>query len=272
MRVLAIGDIMGRLGRRAVCSLVPPLRLELELDYVVANAENAAAGRGTTEKIARELLDHGVDVLTGGNHTWAITDYAETLAGELPVLRPANYPAGSPGRGLWHDGRLAVINLIGRTFMEPLDDPFVQAIALLEQVPDGASVLVDFHAEATSEKQAMGWHLDGLAAAVVGTHTHVPTADARLLPQGTAFVTDLGMCGARDSVIGTETAAVLHKFRSGLPTRLPPETRGPAVFSSVMIEIDDQSGRATHIERIDRLFEETPVRRDSVRRDLGAEA
>ena len=252
MRVLTIGDVMGRLGRQAVAGLVPALRRELALDYVVANAENAAAGRGTTEKIARELLDAGVDVLTGGNHTWAMEEFAATLAGDLPVLRPANYPAGSPGRGLWQDGRLAVLNLIGRTFMEPLDDPFAAATEVLAGLPSGLPLLVDFHAEATSEKQAMGWHLDGRAAAVVGTHTHVPTADARLLPQGTAFVTDLGMCGARDSIIGTESEAVLRKFRTGLPSRLPPAKRGPAVFCSALIEIDDASGRAVRIERMDR--------------------
>ena len=255
MRILTVGDVMGRLGRHVVCTLLPGLRRELEIDYVIVNAENAAAGRGTTAKIVRELLDHGADVITGGNHTWAIPDFAETLDGDMPVLRPANYPAGAPGCGLWQDDRLAVCNLIGRTFMEPLDDPFALATQLLDRVPAGIPTIVDFHAEATSEKQAMGWHLDGRAAAVVGSHTHVPTADPRLLPQGTAFVTDLGMCGARDSVIGTETQAVLRKFRTGLPTRLPPEIHGAAVFCSVMIEIDDASGRACHIERIDRVLD-----------------
>ena len=255
MRVLTVGDVMGRLGRHVVCTLLPGLRRELSLDYVIVNAENAAAGRGTTGKIAQELLDHGADVITGGNHTWAIPDFADTLRGELPVLRPANYPQGAPGRGVWHDGRLAVCNLIGRTFMEPVDDPFALATQLLDGLPSGIPAIVDFHAEATSEKQAMGWHLDGRAAAVVGTHTHVPTADARLLPQGTAFVTDLGMCGARDSVIGTNAEAVLRKFRTGLPTRLPPETAGVAVFCSVMIEIDEDTGRAEHIERVDRVLD-----------------
>lgn len=255
MRVLAVGDVMGRLGRHAVCTLLPSLRRELDVDYAIVNAENAAAGRGTTGKIVKELLEHGADVITGGNHTWAIDDFADTLNSELPVLRPANYPAGAPGRGVWHDGRLAVLNLIGRTFMEPVDDPFAQAEALLAELPTGIPAVVDFHAEATSEKQAMGWHLDGRAAGVVGTHTHVPTADPRLLPQGTAFVTDLGMCGARDSVIGTETEAVLRKFRTGLPTRLPPAKNGAAVFCSVLIEINDESGHARHIERVDRVLE-----------------
>ena len=255
MRVLAVGDVMGRLGRRTVCTLLPELRRELALDYVVVNAENAAAGRGTTGKIAHELLEAGANVLTGGNHTWAIADYSDSLQSELPLLRPANYPAGAPGRGLWHDGRLAVINLIGRTFMEPVDDPFAAADRLLAELPPGLPALVDFHAEASSERQAMGWHLDGRAAAVVGTHTHVPTADPRLLPQGTAVVTDLGMCGARDSIIGSQAAPVLEKFRSGRPQRLPPETEGAAIFCAVVVEIDEGCGRATRIERVDRVLD-----------------
>lgn len=255
MRLLLIGDVVGKAGRRAVVALTPGLREDLRLDYVIANAENAAAGRGTTEKIARQLLEAGVDVLTGGNHTWAIADFAAALDGDLPLLRPANYPAGAAGRGVWSDQRLTVMNLIGRTFMAPLDDPFAAVDALLAEAPPGRPVVVDFHAEATSEKQAFAWHLDGRVAAVVGTHTHVPTADARLLPQGTAFVTDIGMCGARDSIIGTQAEAVLRLFRTGLPTRLPPQERGPAVFHSVLIEIDDASGRARCIERIDRTVD-----------------
>lgn len=255
MRVLLVGDIVGKAGRRALRTLLPPLRDELALDYVVANAENAAAGRGTTEKIARQLLDAGVDVLTGGNHTWAIAAFSDTLRGELPVLRPANYPPGTPGRGLWYDARLAVINLMGRTFMDTVDDPFREADALLKQLPQGVPVVVDFHAEATSEKQALAWHLDGRVAAVVGTHTHVPTADPRILPQGTAALTDLGMCGARDSIIGTEVAAVLQRFRSGLPTRLPPAERGALVFGAALLEIDERSGLAHSIQRIDRVLD-----------------
>ena len=255
MRILALGDVMGKGGRRAVVALTQGLRAELELDYVIANGENAAAGRGTTEKIARALLEGGVDVITGGNHTWAMREFSETLRGELPVLRPANYPEGAPGRGVWSDGRLTVLNLIGRAFMEPLDDPFAKADALLEEIAGGQIIVVDFHAEATSEKQAFGWHLDGRVAAVFGTHTHVPTADARLLPRGTAFITDLGMCGARDSVIGTQTEAVLTKYRTGLPTRLPPEEDGVMVVNGALITIDDGTGQASSIERITRTWE-----------------
>lgn len=255
MRVLLIGDIVGKAGRRAVKESLPALRDELSLDYVIANAENAAAGRGTTAKIARELQQCGVDVLTGGNHTWAIAEFSDVLAGDSSVLRPANYPAGAPGRGVWSDDKIVVLNLIGRTFMAPLDDPFRAVDELLEALPPGRPILVDFHAEATSEKQAFAWHLDGRVTAVVGTHTHVPTADTRLLPQGTAFVTDLGMCGARDSVIGTEVDAVLKRFRSGLPGRLPPQEKGDAVFASVVVEIDDATGAALSIERVDRVVE-----------------
>ncbi len=255
MRVLLVGDIMGRAGRRAIATLVPVLRRELSLDYVIANAENAAAGRGTTAKIAGQLFEAGVDVLTGGNHSWAVDEFHETLDSDLPILRPANYPAGAPGRGIWHDGRLTVMNFIGRTFMAPLDDPFAGIDVLLASAPDSQPIVVDFHAEATSEKQAFGWHLDGRVAAVVGTHTHVATTDVRLLPNGTAFVTDLGMCGARDAIIVSEVEPVLKRFRTGLPTRLPPATTGPVLFSSVLVEIDDSSGRATAISRVDRLLE-----------------
>ncbi|HJN91168.1 MAG TPA: TIGR00282 family metallophosphoesterase [Dehalococcoidia bacterium] len=254
MRVLLLGDIVGKAGRRAVQALVPDLKSELATDYVIANAENAAAGRGTTEKIARDLLSSGIDVLTGGNHTWAVRDFAETLAGDLPLLRPANYPTGAPGTGVWSDDRLTVMNLIGRTFMHPLDDPFALVDTLIAEIPAGQPILVDFHAEATSEKQAFGWHLDGRVAGVVGTHTHVPTADARILPKGTAFVTDLGMCGARDSVIGSEAESVVSLFRTGMPTRLPPEEKGPAVVNGVLITLDDD-GQAQSIERIDRPWQ-----------------
>jgi metallophosphoesterase (TIGR00282 family) len=256
MRVLLLGDIVGKAGRRAIHGLVGPLRAELGADYVIANAENAAAGRGTTEKIARDLLDAGIDVLTGGNHTWAIRDFAETLAGELPILRPANYPKGAPGSGVWSDGQLTVMNLIGRTFMQPLDDPFALVDTLVATAPARIPIMVDFHAEATSEKQAFAWHLDGRVAAVVGTHTHVPTADARLLPKGTAFVTDLGMCGARDSIIGSDAEAVLTLFRTGMPTRLPPEEKGPTMVNGVLISLNND-GHATSIERIDRPWDPT---------------
>lgn len=255
MRVLLVGDVVGKAGRRVVGALLPTMRKELSVDFVVANGENLAHGRGTTEATVKELVSAGVDVISGGNHTWAYPEFVPLLDSNLPVLRPANYPPGVPGKGVWQSERLAIINLIGRTFMDALDDPFRTVDTLLSELPDGLPVLVDFHAEATSEKQALGWHLDGRVAAVVGTHTHVPTADARLLPQGTAYVTDLGMCGARDSVIGADADAVLTRFRTGLPTRLPPAEKGPAVLGAVLIKLDEDIGRARSIERVDRTWD-----------------
>jgi metallophosphoesterase (TIGR00282 family) len=259
MRVLMAGDVVGRPGREALAALLPPLREELRLDLVVVNAENAASGRGLTTRLAKELLRAGADVLSSGNHIYDVREFVPDLdAGVLPVLRPANYPEGAPGRGVLRvrtasGAAVTVINLMGRTFMPvAVDDPFRVADRLIEDVPAGDVVLVDFHAEATSEKQALAWYLDGRVAAVVGTHTHVPTADARLLPRGTAMVTDLGMTGATDSIIGDDVEAVLHRFLTSMPARLPVAAGGDAVMNAVLIEIDGTTGHATHIERVDR--------------------
>ncbi len=252
MRILCIGDIIGKPGRRAAAALLPDLRDELRVDAVIANGENAAGGRGLTVNTAKEIFAAGVDVITSGNHIWDQAEIIPFLEGDPRVLRPANYPAGVPGRGVAHIGALTVINLMGRTFMYEIDDPFRCADRLIESEADGA-VLVDMHAEATSEKVAMGWYLDGRVAAVFGTHTHVPTADQRVLPKGTAFVTDLGMCGPRDSIIGVEVEAVLRKFLTGMPARFTVAEKSKAVqFNSVLIDVDDASGRARSIERVDR--------------------
>jgi hypothetical protein len=238
-----------------VISTVPLLRDELGLDCVIANGENSAGGKGITEKIARELFDAGVDVITGGNHTFQHREVYPYLDAEPRILRPLNYPAGAPGHGVATVGNVTVVNLIGRTFMPAAyDDPFAAADMALKAVSPGQVVVVDFHAEATSEKQAMGWYLDGRVALVVGTHTHVPTADARLLPKGTAYCTDAGMCGARDSVIGDQTEAVLQRFLTQLPTRLP-AADGAAVVNGVMVEVDQTTGRAASIKRCDRQVE-----------------
>ena len=265
-----VGDVVGRPGRDALAQLLPSLRQELGLDVVVVNAENAAAGRGLTTRLAKELLAAGADVLSSGNHIYNVREFIPDLeAGLLPVLRPANYPEGAPGRGVITinlgnstvvpadalDGRgtVTVINLMGRTFMPvEVDDPFRAADRLLDAVPAGSPVLVDFHAEATSEKQALAWYLDGRVAAVVGTHTHVPTADARILPAGTAMVTDLGMAGATDSIIGDDVESVLQRFLTSMPTRLPVAAGGEAVMNAVLIDVDEASGLATRIERVDR--------------------
>lgn len=254
MRVLMVGDVVGRPGRAAVTQILPALRSELSVDRVVLNAENAAAGRGLTEKTARELLDAGVDVITSGNHIFNVREFVPVLDGELPILRPANYPPGAPGRGAHCSGGLTVLNLMGRVFMPvEVDDPFRAVDALLDEIGDDSPVVIDFHAEATSEKQAFSWYVDGRVAAVVGTHTHVPTADTRLLPGGTAVVTDLGMVGVRDSVIGDDVDSVISRFVTSMPTRLPVADGDEVVFGAVLIEIDERTRRSTSIERVDRV-------------------
>lgn len=253
MRLLFLGDIVGSCGREAVIKVVPRLRRELALDYVVANGENVAGGKGITQKTAEELLDCGIDVISGGNHTFQQREVYSYLDDTPVVLRPLNYPPGAPGHGIAQAGDLTVINLIGRTFMgADYDDPFRAVDAALAELPPGRFVLVDMHGEATSEKQAMGWYLDGRVTAVIGTHTHVPTADQRILPRGTAFCTDAGMCGARDSIIGDAIEPVLHRFRTQMPTRLPPAS-GPAVINGLVVEVDDATRQATRIERCDRV-------------------
>jgi metallophosphoesterase (TIGR00282 family) len=253
VRVLLIGDVVGKPGRRAVEALLPELRQELRLDVVVANGENVAGGRGLTMRTARELFDAGVDIISSGNHIWDQKEIIEHLDGEEPITRPANYPPGSPGKGWVSHNGLTLLNLQGRTFMQAIDDPFRTADAALMQIDPATAVMVDFHAEATSEKVAMGWYLDGRVAAVIGTHTHVPTADHRLLPQGTAYCTDAGMTGARDSVIGFEVASVHRLFLTQMPTRLPVEESSREVkLNAVMVEIDDVSRRARSIERVDK--------------------
>ncbi|MEP6871348.1 MAG: TIGR00282 family metallophosphoesterase [Anaerolineaceae bacterium] len=253
MRMLFLGDIVGDCGRDAVVSIVPELRDELELDYVVANGENISGGRGITEKHAEELFDCGIDIITGGNHTFQHRDVYQYLDSTGGITRPLNYPPGAPGHGIAEVGNLTVINVIGRAFMgADYDDPFRAVDEAVKQVGANRFIFVDLHAEATSEKQAMGWFLDGRVTAVIGTHTHVPTADHRVLPRGTAFCSDAGMCGARDSVIGDEIQAVLSRFITQMPTRLPPAT-GVANVNGLFIEADDQSKRATSIVRCDRV-------------------
>jgi metallophosphoesterase (TIGR00282 family) len=255
VRLLFLGDIVGSCGREAVVKTVPLLRQELSLDYVVANGENCSGGRGLTPKHADELFGCGIDVITGGNHTFQHRELYPYLDAKPNITRPMNYPPGAPGRGIARCGDLTVINLIGRVFMgSDYDDPFRAANEALAEVPAGQFVLVDLHAEATSEKQALGWYLDGRVTALVGTHTHVPTADLRVLPKGTAYCSDAGMCGARDSVIGDEVAAVVSRFLTQLPTRLPP-AGGPAVINGLLIEADDTTRRATSIVRCDRVLD-----------------
>ena len=250
MLILAIGDIIGRPGRRAVSQLLPGLREQYGLDLVLANAENTAGGLGLTSTTARELLDAGVDVLTSGNHVWAQKEIIPHLDGEMPILRPLNYPQGVPGRGYLVKGQVLVVNLIGRTFMNDFDSPFKAMDQLLAELKNKPPVIiVDFHAEATSEKMAMGRYLDGRVSAVLGTHTHVGTIDAQLLPQGTAYVTDIGMTGPIDSIIGDDIEKVLQRFLTIIPYRLS-VGKGRVMLNAILVRVDDESGRAISIERI----------------------
>ncbi len=260
MRILFIGDIFGRPGRVSVRDHLPTFRKERPVDLVIANAENAAGGFGLTPAIVEELFDLDIAVLTTGNHIWdkrEIIEYFNSANGNphspaRRVLRPANYPAGTPGVGMY-EGRAgntpyAVINLQGRVFLPQNDDPFRVADALIARTK-AKVVLVDIHAEATSEKVAMGWYLDGRATAVLGTHTHIPTADTRILPGGTAFQTDVGMTGPYDSVIGVQKDLVIQRFLTNMPARWE-AAHGDVHFCGVYLECDEASGKATAVERV----------------------
>lgn len=253
MKILFAGDIVGSPGRRIFRTVVKRMRALGEVHVVVANAENAAAGSGITAPLADELFEAGADVLTLGDHVWDQKGTEVLVAQEKRLVRPANLPAGCPGRG-WVTvqtalGPLTVISLMGRVFLPPMDNPFTCIDALLTQIPAGGSILVDFHAEATSEKIAMGWHLDGRVTAVLGTHTHVQTSDERLLPKGTAYITDTGMTGPADSVIGREVAPVLKKFLTGMPSRFE-VVKGSSVLEGVILDVDRVTGRANSIKRV----------------------
>ncbi len=256
MRILFIGDVVGRPGRQAVREYLRRIKSDQSYDLVIANGENAAGGIGLTPQVANELLDAGVNVLTTGNHVWARRELSDHLQQDDRVLRPLNFPEGAPGAGVTlvtaRNGRLVgVINLMGRVFMEPiLDCPFRAAAAeagrLRERTP---VVLVDFHAEATSEKQAMGWWLDGRVTAVLGTHTHVQTADERVLPGGTAYITDVGMTGPVDSVIGFDRERILRRFTTQLPAAFQ-VAGGPVAVAAVELEVDPETGAALSIRRL----------------------
>ena len=244
---------MGKPGRKAVQLLLPGLIRNYSIDFVVANGENAAAGFGLTYDTAMELLDAGVDVITSGNHIWDQRDIIPYLDSDLPVLRPLNYPPTVPGVGYISKIGILVVNLIGRTFVGNFDCPFRAMDSLLDNIGSKHKIiLVDFHAEATSEKVAMGWYLDGRISALVGTHTHVGTVDTSLLLNGTGYVTDLGMVGPFHSVIGSTIEDVLERFLNQTPRRLKVSSGSLIKFGSVMIDIDEETGRATNIERIDR--------------------
>ena len=255
MRLLYCGDVVGRAGRQAVCERLPELRQRLALDFVLVNGENAAHGFGITEDICRAFYDAGADAVTTGNHVWDRRETIGYIAGDDRLLRPLNYPDGTPGLGANVypvDGgrRVMVMQVMGRLFMDPLDDPFAAAEKALQNHRLGATVdaiIVDVHAEATSEKMAMGHSLDGRVSLVAGTHSHVPTADAHILPGGTAYITDVGMCGDYNSIIGMQKEAAIPRFTTKLPgCRLEP-AKGPATLCAVFVETDDATGLATRI-------------------------
>lgn len=254
MRILMVGDVVGRPGRAAFAKYTPRLRREKNVDLVVVNGENAAGGKGLTRPAFDELLRAGADVVTSGNHIWDKKEVREIIDAEPYLVRPANYPLGTPGRG-WcayplRTRTVGVMNLSGRAFMPALDCPFQKAEELLREMRDHCDIiLLDFHAETTSEKMALAWYLDGRVQAVVGTHTHVQTADERILPGGTAYISDLGMTGPWDSVLGVKKECILQKFTTGLPVRFE-VAEGPCVYSGVLLDIDEPSSRVRGIERV----------------------
>ena len=255
MRVLFIGDIVGSPGREIVRDRLADLVSQKRIDLVIANGENSASGFGITPKIVEELLKCGIEVISGGNHSWDRREIMEFMPYEPRLLRPANFPDGNPGSGMYvgtgkNGVKYAVINLQGRVFLPAIDDPFRKADELLASLfADVAMVFVDMHAETTSEKIALGWYLDGRVTAVVGTHTHVPTADERILPGGTAYLTDVGMTGPYDGVIGVEKQQVLDRFLSSMPNRFEP-ARGDVRLCATVIDCDEKTGKAAKIERL----------------------
>src|SRR5437899_7325804 len=254
MNILMVGDVYGDPGRAAIAKLLPELRQEHAIDFCVVNVENAAGGFGVTPPIARRILDAGADVMTSGNHIWDKKEIVEYIVKENLLLRPANYPPGTPGTGsiVVKAGphKVAVLNMMGRVFLPNLDCPFRKAD---EEIPrlrqETPIIVVDMHCEATSESQAMGWYLDGRVSAVVGTHRHVQTADERILPKGTAYITDLGLTGPTDSVIGVEPAIALQRFLTQMPNRFEP-AKGPVALHAAVIRIDPETGKGLSIERL----------------------
>ena len=255
LTVLFLGDIVGRPGRELLRTGLPALVGHYGVDLVVANVENSAAGFGITREVGEAILEFGVDVMTSGNHIWDKREAIDYIAIEPRLLRPANFPVGVPGNGSYlaetADGQtVGIVNVMGRVFMPPLDDPFAVVLREIDMLRTRARVImVDFHAEATSEKLAMGWHLDGKATLVIGTHTHVQTADERILPNGTAFLTDAGMTGPHDSIIGVDCATALGRFLTGMPARMETATGNPRL-NGVVVQADANTGRALTIERL----------------------
>ncbi|MHB9023953.1 MAG: TIGR00282 family metallophosphoesterase [Armatimonadota bacterium] len=263
MRILFIGDIVGKPGRKAVARILPSWRAQYQPDVIIANGENAAAGMGITAGVADELFELGIQVVTLGNHTFHHKEAAALLEAEPRLLRPLNYPPGVPGRGYGFfpagEATVAVVSLMGRVFMDAIDDPFQGINTLLpllrEQTP---CILIDMHAEATSEKAAVAWMVDGRASAVIGTHTHVPTADERILPGGTAFITDVGMAGPYNSILGVKTETIVRRFLTHMPMKFD-LGEDPVIVCAVLLEIDSTEGRTNQITRLQEVINLTVV-------------
>ncbi|MCM8784328.1 MAG: TIGR00282 family metallophosphoesterase [Candidatus Omnitrophica bacterium] len=257
MKILFLGDIVGRPGREAIRQLLPRIKEEEDIDFSIANAENSAGGSGVTEEIINQLLGTGLDCLTSGDHIWRKKEVYKVINNQPRLLKPANYPEITPGKGsgifLSESGiKIGVLNLQGRVFMEALDCPFRSAMREIEKLlKETPLIVVDFHAEATSEKEAMGWYLDGTVSAVIGTHTHVPTADDKILPKGTAYISDVGMVGPRYSILGRNPAQIIERFITQMPTRFD-IADGEVELQGVVVDIDEHNGKANSIKRISR--------------------
>jgi 2',3'-cyclic-nucleotide 2'-phosphodiesterase len=254
VKILFVGDIFGRPGKKIAAKLIPKIIEEKKVDFCIANGENAAGGFGLTANSAKKMFSYGIDAITSGNHVWDRRETAALLDGSERILRPANYPPGAPGIGYTvmrkGDITIGIINLIGRIFMQPFDCPFRKADEIIDKIRmETKTIFVDFHAECTAEKVALGWHLDGYVSAVVGTHTHVMTADERVLPRGTAYITDVGMTGPHDSVIGVKVEESLGRIMSQRPARFSP-AENRLRLSGVLIDVDVATGKSTSIERI----------------------
>ncbi|ENH96668.1 hypothetical protein J416_09219 [Gracilibacillus halophilus YIM-C55.5] len=255
MKLLFIGDIVGSPGRNMVEEYLPKIKKKYQPHATIMNGENAAAGKGITEKIYKQLLEWGAQAITMGNHTWDKKEIFHFIDDATYMVRPANLPPNTPGNDIAYiktnNHEIAVINLLGRTFMQPVDDPFRKADELIERAKKRTNIIfVDFHAEATSEKQALGWYLDGRVTAIAGTHTHVQTADDRILPNGTSYITDTGMTGPYDGILGTDRESVIKKFLTGLPVRFEVPKDGRTQLSAILVDINEKNGQAKKIERL----------------------
>jgi metallophosphoesterase (TIGR00282 family) len=250
-KILFVGDIIGKYGRKITLEVLPGLIAEFSPHLIIANAENSAHGYGITEKVYQELLGIGIEAFTMGNHMWDKKELAKNIEKFPRLVRPANYPEGVPGQTYLMVKGVAMVNLVGRTFMPPMDCPFQTMEKLLPVLQKEAKIIiVDMHAEATSEKGAMAWFLDGKVSAVIGTHTHVMTADERIFPQGTAFISDAGMVGSQDSIIGMNKNQILKRFLTQMPEKFEPAEKGTGIFNAVLIEVDSETGKAQNIKRL----------------------